>query len=391
MTTLTDAGPLLIVMLLAVLAPVVSSLSREIKLPFVVVEILLGILAGPHVLNLVSVTPSLEELSRFGMAFLFFWIGFEIDFKRLWGQDLMRASKAWGISLILGVSIGFILKQLDVVNSALLFGLATTTSALGIIVPILKDREDMDSPFARAAVSMATIGELAPILIASVIVIESGNPKPIDIILLVSLVAGVVFATYLATRITPPGFITYLRAQIQSTSQLLVRLASLLLASLFFLTGSFGLDAILGALAAGIILGLLTNNDTGDEIKGRFESIGFGLFIPIFFITTGIRFDLTGIASSTTALIQIPFFLLILLVTRGVPTSLYKDELNAEERQTLAFSSATALPVLIALTDIGISTGIMRTEVAASLVGAGVLSVLIYPSLMLRNRSHRAQ
>ena len=388
MTTFTDAGPLLIVMLLAVLAPVVSSLSREIKLPFVVVEILLGILAGPHVLNLVSVTPSLEELSRFGMAFLFFWIGYEIDFKRLWGQDLIRAMKAWGISLILGVSIGFILKQLDVVNSALLFGLATTTSALGIIVPILKDREDMESPFARAAVAMATTGELAPILIASVIVIQNGNPQPIDIMLLVSLVAGVVGATYLATRITPPGFITYLRAQIQTTSQLPVRLASLLLASLFFLTGSFGLDAILGALAAGIILGLLTNNDAGDEIKGRFESIGFGLFIPIFFITTGIRFDLTGIASSTTALIQIPFFLLILLITRGVPTLLYKDELSTEERQTLAFSSATALPVLIALTDIGISTGIMRTEVAASLVGAGVLSVMIYPSLMLRTRSH---
>jgi Kef-type K+ transport system membrane component KefB len=390
MTTFTDAGPLLIVMLLAVLAPVVSSLSREIKLPFVVVEILLGILAGPHVLNLVSVTPSLAELSRFGMAFLFFWIGYEIDFKRLWGKDLIRAGKAWGISLVLGVSIGFILKQLDVVNSALLFGLATTTSALGIIVPILRDREDMDSPFARAAVAMATVGELAPILIASIIVIDLGNPKPIDIILLVSLVAGVIAATYLATRMTPPAFVTYLRAQIQTTAQLPIRLASLLLASLFFLTGSFGLDAILGALSAGIILGLLTDNETGDEIKRRFESIGFGLFIPIFFITTGIRFDLGGIASSTTALIQIPFFLAILLITRGAPTLLYKDEFNAEERQTLAFSSATALPVLIALTDIGISTGIMRTEVAASLVGAGVLSVLIYPALMLRTRSHHS-
>jgi Kef-type K+ transport system membrane component KefB len=137
-------------------------------------------------------------------------------------------------------------------------------------------------------------------------------------------------------------------------------------------------------------LGLLTDNETGDEIKRRFESIGFGLFIPIFFITTGIRFDLGGIASSTTALIQIPFFLAILLITRGAPTLLYKDEFNAEERQTLAFSSATALPVLIALTDIGISTGIMRTEVAASLVGAGVLSVLIYPALMLRTRSHHS-
>jgi len=387
MSNLSEATPLLLVLCLAVLAPVIANYTRKPKLPIVAVEVLLGILAGPHVLKWVEPSPALMSLSRFGIAFLFFWIGYELDLKRIWGETLQRAFKAWLISLAIGVGVGLILVRLDMVASSLMVGIALTTSALGILIPILRDNHDLDTAFGDSAVAMAAVGELGPIVLVSILAISQGNPNPLDISLLIVFLAAIAGVTYLATRISTPAMLDMLKEQLETTAQLPIRIAALFLAALFFISAEFGLDAILGALAAGLVVGLLSNNDTGHEVRKRFESIGFGLFIPIFFITTGVHFDLSGLLASTTALSRVPLFLILFLIVRGVPTYLYKDILNKEDRIALAYSSATTLPVLIALTDVGLNSGIMRSETAAGLIGAGTLSVIIYPYLMLKTRT----
>lgn len=389
MSDVSQAMPLLMVLFLAVLAPIISDVGIRPRIPVVVLEILLGILVGPDVLALMDMTPMLEGLSRFGIAFLFFWVGYEINFQRLWGETLLRAFRGWLVSLAVGIGIGFLLFKLDIVASGFMIGLALTTSALGIVIPILKDAGDSDTPFGSNAIAMAAVGEVGPVVIVSILAMAQGKPNPIDIIFLVAVFLAVGVAAYLATRIRMPAVVLMLQQHLKTTSQLPIRLSILLLAVLFFLSARFGLDAILGALAAGIVVGCLTGNGTGEEVRQRLESVGFGLFIPIFFISTGLQFDLSGLLASGAALARLPLFLLLFLVVRGVPTLLYRDVLTRNERVQLAFSSATALPVLIALTEVATRAGIMRSETAAGLVGAGMLSVLVYPYLMLHIRGKR--
>lgn len=168
-----------------------------------------------------------------------------------------------------------------------------------------------------------------------------------------------------------------------------MRLAVLVLASLIILARNLGLDAILGALAAGIVVALASRGENGEVLRHKLEGIGFGFFVPIFFVTTGLRFDGQGLISSRWALLQLPMFLGLFLIVRGLPALLVRRDLDFRSRIALGLLSATQLPLVVAIAEIGVESGRLNQETAASLVGAGMASVLLFPvaALALRRRT----
>jgi Kef-type K+ transport system membrane component KefB len=169
-----------------------------------------------------------------------------------------------------------------------------------------------------------------------------------------------------------------------------MRVSILILAVLVMLTREFGLESILGAVAAGVVVSLAVEGESRRVLRQKFEGIGYGFLIPIFFIGSGMRYDLNALLSSPGSLFRVPIFLLLFLAVRGLPVLLYRKDLPRKDLLPLALFSATALPLVMAIAQIGLQTQRMRPENAAALVGAGMISVFIFPPVALILRRRRA-
>ena len=378
-----DHADILVVVTVAVLAPLLADLSRRAKVPIVVVEIFLGIIVGPQVLGLADTDSFIEALSTFGLAFLFFLAGMEIDFERIRGAAARDGVVGWGISLGLGFAIALVLYLTGVVHATILVGLALSTTALGTLMPILRDAGVLDQRFGTFVVGAGAAGEFGPVVIVSIILAFEAD-EPLRALLLFVFAAIVVAATLVALRARPARVVRLVETTMGTSGQLAVRLSVLLIVALAVLASEFGLDVILGAFAAGIVVGIVIRGTESNEFLGKLDAVGFGFLIPVFFIATGMDYDLDALFSNPASLALVPGFTLLFLFTRGVPAMLlYRNRLPVGDRVSLALFSAAALPLLVAITQIGLDTHTMRTEVAVSLVGAGMLSVLVYPLLAL--------
>jgi Kef-type K+ transport system membrane component KefB len=172
-----------------------------------------------------------------------------------------------------------------------------------------------------------------------------------------------------------------------TSAQLPVRLAILVLASLVILARNLGLDSILGALAAGVLVALASPGEHGEALRRKLDGIGYGFLVPIFFVTTGLRYDLQALVTSRLAMFQLPMFLTLFFVVRGLPALLTaRRDLDIRSRVALGFLSATELPLVIAIAGIGVKSGRLMPETAASLIGAGMVSVLLFPIAALTLR-----
>ena len=360
-----------------------ADLSRRAKMPIVVVEIFLGIIVGPQVLGLADTDSFIEALSTFGLAFLFFLAGMEIDFERIRGAAARDGVAGWGISLGLGFAIALVLYLTGVVHATILVGLALSTTALGTLMPMLRDAGILDQRFGTFVVGAGAAGEFGPVVIVSIILAFEAD-EPLRALLLFVFAAIVVAATLVALRARPARVVRLVETTMGTSGQLAVRLSVLLIVALAVLASKFGLDVILGAFAAGIVVGIVIRGTESNEFLGKLDAVGFGFLIPVFFIATGMDYDLDALFSNPASLALVPGFTLLFLFTRGVPAMLlYRNRLPVGDRVSLALFSAAALPLLVAITQIGLDTHTMRTEVAVSLVGAGMLSVLVYPLLAL--------
>jgi Kef-type K+ transport system membrane component KefB len=374
-----DQADILVVATVAVLAPVLADLSRSAKVPIVVVEIFLGIIVGPQVLDLAGTGSFIEALSTFGLAFLFFLAGMEIDFERIRGTPATEGISGWLISLVLGPLIALILHLTGVIHATILVGLALSTTALGTLMPILRDAGILDQRFGDFVVGAGAAGEFGPVVIVSVILAFEAD-EPLRALLLFAFAAIVVIATLVALRARPARVVRLVETTMGTSGQLAVRLSVLLIVALAVLASEFGLDVILGAFAAGIVVGIVIRGTEAHEFLGKLDAVGFGFLIPIFFIATGMDYDLDALFSDPVTLALVPGFTALFLVVRGLPAlMLYRRNLPGGDRVSLALFSAAALPLLVAITQIGLDTHTMRADVAVSLVGAGMLSVLLYP------------
>ncbi|MEU5955911.1 cation:proton antiporter [Streptomyces sp. NPDC047525] len=382
-------GTLILIMAVAVLAPLLAhGLARRVRVPLVIFEIVLGILIGPDVLGWAHSDEVIDVLSDLGLSMLIFLAGYEIQFAAIRGDTLRRSVWAWVISLVAGLAIALALTGLDFPRSVII-GTALTSTALGTVLPILRDSGDLQGRFGTVMMAFGAVGEFGPIIAISVLL--SGRDPGVSTVVLAVFAAITAGAVYWAMRPRPPWFSRIIRTTLHTSGQFAVRFVMLLLVAMLALSEAFGLDVLLGAFAAGLLTRLVlqgTEPEVGDEVLGKIEAMGFGFLVPLFFIVTGIEFDLASLLDGGRPLVLLPVFLLLFLVVRGLPAyALAPRDLSPLSRRALTVYSATCLPLVVAITTIGLDEEVLGKGEAAALVGAAMVSVLVFPLLGLRMRA----
>ena len=278
------------------------------------------------------------------------------------------------------------------VHAPLMVAIALTTTAIGTLLPILRDAGELATPFGRFILAAGAIGELGPIMLMSLVLTQDQN-RWTQTGFMLAFVALSGLAIGVALRVRTPRALAFLARRMHASSQLPVRICILLLVGLVTLAESFGLDVILGAFAAGLIVTLVnrTQREREETLRHKLDAIGFGFLVPIFFVTSGLKFDASLLFESWNAALKLPLFLALFLVVRGAPALLYRRDLPREDLLPLALYSSTALPLVVAITELGVATGRMLPENSAALVGAAMLSVLVFPLVALAFRSSRIQ
>lgn len=374
---------LVVLPLLAVAAPFLAAvIGRVVRIPLVVFEILLGIAFGPSLLGWVSPTTTTDKLSDLGLCMLFFLAGNEIDFGRIRGRPLNRSIVGWLVALGLGVAVALVIAPTP--SAAIFIGIALTSTALGTLMPILRDAGELRTPFGAAVIAIGAVGEFGPLIAISLFL--SGRAPGLATVVLLGFVVITAVAIYLASRGTYPRLNSLITTTLHTSGQFAVRLVLCLLLLLIALSIVLGLDMLIGAFAAGVIAKLLLSGaDEHDKeaIESKLEAVGFGFLVPIFFISTGLNFDLDALLANPATLLMLPMFLILLLVVRGSSTLFTSRGLAPPDRQAVLLLGATGLPIIVAVTNIGVESGDLPVGTATALVGAGMLSVLLFPLIGL--------
>jgi Kef-type K+ transport system membrane component KefB len=380
---------LLIAATLAVLAPLVVDVLPRITVPVAVIEVLLGIVAGPQVLGLLHVDGVVSGFSEFGLAFLFFLAGVEVDLGRIRGRPLAVAGFGWGISVLLAAIVAIALYAAGLDAAPQYLALALVTTALGALLPALADAGQLRSGLGRLVMACGAVGEFGPIVCIA-LVLDTTHRHVRTVLALNLFVVAVLAAVLVARRWRPDRLIRLVRQTMHSSGQLAVRLSVLLLLALIALASAFGLDVLLGAYSAGMIVNQVidTADPAGAEhlrtLQAKYEGIGFGFAIPVFFVTTGADFDLRALLAQPWALGLMLVFLALFVAVRGLPGALLARRAGLLGSPVPAMLlTATALPLVVTVTNLALADGAMSAPVAAALVGAAVLSVLVFPATAL--------
>lgn len=372
---------LLIVTVVAFAAPFLLGLLPAVRLPAVVVEIVAGIVIGPSVLGWVEIDEPLAVISLIGLAFLLFLAGLEIEFDHLRGRVLRLALGGWVVSFAIAVAVCLALSGAGVVDTPLFVAIVLAATSLGIIVPVLKDSGTASSPFGQLVIAAGTIADFGGIILLSLFFTGEGGPTSTAILLGGLLAIGA--AVFVAVRRAEhSGRVMATLSRLQdTTAQIRVRGAMILLIGFVVLAESFGLEAILGAFAAGAVLTLVDADEqmTHPQFRAKLEAIGFGFFIPVFFVGSGVLFDLDALLGDPGNLVLVPVFLAALLAIRGLPALLYRRDAAPREVPAAALLQSTSLPFIVAATAIGQELGLVDGAQSAAMIAAGLLSVLLFP------------
>jgi Kef-type K+ transport system membrane component KefB len=384
-----DSESFLAVVVAAALAAFVAGIvSTRLPLPVVVVEIVFGICIGPELLGFADPDQFLEFFSSLGLGMLFFFAGYEIDFERIRGIPLRLAAFGWVLSLALAYALGGLLALTGVVLSLLFTGSALATTAIGTLIPVLSDAGELRTRFGTYLLGAGAVGEFGPILLITLLFSTKGAAT--NALILLIFVALAVVAAVAAVRGVGHGW-NLLERSLETSGQLPIRIAVVTVFALGALAASLGLDLLLGGFVAGVIARLALRGREVEVLESKLTAVGYGFLIPFFFVVSGIKFDLSALTEDPLHLLELPLFLALFLVVRGVPALvLYRGVLDLRDRASLAAFSATALPLVVAITTIAVEEGHMRSSTAASLVGAGILSTAILPIAGLRLRAGRA-
>jgi Kef-type K+ transport system membrane component KefB len=372
---------LVIVVAVAFFAPLVLGLFPRVRLPSVVLEIVAGIVIGPSVLGLVEVDQSVEVIALIGLAFVLFLAGLEIEFDKLRGQVLRLAGFGFALSLGTALLVSLGLKAGGLVDTPLLVAIILCATSLGVLVPVLKDAGEISSTFGQLIIAAATIADFGAIILLSIFFSgEGGTGSTLVLLGSVFVLAGVVFVVTRGAERSMRIRDDLVRLQ-DTTAQIRVRGAFLLFVAFAAIAEQLGLEVILGAFVAGAIVSLVDRDEvmTHPDFRRKLEAVGFGVFIPAFFVTSGVRFDLGALTSSASNLLMVPIFLAALLAARGLPALVYRRVLDGRHTAVAALMQATSLPFIVAATAIGIDLGLIDAAGSAALIGAGLLSVLLFP------------
>ena len=380
--SLTD---LLIVSLIAALTPILAGLLSRLRVPQVVVLILGGILVGPQVLGWAE-PGSIELISNVGLGFLFLLAGYELELALFRERAGRLALTSWLVTAVIAVAVTGALAAAGLVRAFVPIAIGLTTTALGTLLPILRDNRMLEGRFGAFIMAAGAVGEFLPIVAVAIFLSTQG--AFLGLVSLVVIAGVALLFTFIPRLIHSRRIREILSEGEHATSQTTLRWTMVLLFALLVIAADFGLDVVLGAFLAGVVLRRWAPGDV-HSLEAKLDAVGYGFFIPVFFVTSGMSLDLKSIIEAPVRLVV--FFVLFLAV-RGLPALLfYRRDLPMRGRVQLMLLTATALPLLVALAAIGLESGTMLPENAAALVGAGVLSVIVFPALAVGLRRSGAR
>jgi Kef-type K+ transport system membrane component KefB len=379
-------GNLLAVGAVAFLVPLFLGLVPRLRLPAPVLEIAAGIVVGPSVLGWVRVDGPVRIVSVLGLAFLLFLAGFEIDLHRLRGRLPRVAGLGFAVSVALAVAAGLLLRLAGLVETPLLVAVMLVATSLGLVVPVLADAGEARSDLGQVVIAGASIADFGAIILLSLLFTRDGSGPGATLVLLGAVAvaaAAVVLALAGAARSMR---LSDLLVRLQdTTAQIRVRGAVLLLLGFAALAERLGLEVILGAFVAGAILRFVDRDVhmTHPTFPTKLEAIGYGFLVPVFFVASGLRFDLGALTQDPSAVARVPVFLAALLIVRAVPALLYRPIVGRRRAWVAGLLQATSLPFIVAASEIGLALGRIGEGTASAMIAAGLLSVLLFPAVAL--------
>jgi Kef-type K+ transport system membrane component KefB len=383
---------LLIVVTIGLLAPLALGFFPRFRLPAIVLELVLGIVIGPSGLGWAKPDLPVSILALIGLAFLLFLSGLEIDVERLQGPVLKLTTIGFALSFAIAITLGLGLKAGGFVKSPLFVAIVLAASSVSVIFPVLKDADVTSSRFGQLVLASASVAEFGAIILLSLFFSGKGSSSTTGTLILVGVFGLVVALVGVAIAGVERsiGLSHVLRRLQDTTAQIRVRAAFVLMIGFAALADQFGLETILGAFAAGVLLSLIDRDQTTHpQFRLKLEAAAFGVFIPVFFVTSGLRFNLNALFASPSTVARVPLFLLTIYLARGLPAIVYVRLLGRSRSVIAGVLQATSLTVIVAATQIGLQLNAVSQASAAGLVAAGLLSVVISPAvgLMLFRRA----
>src|SRR3954467_7143118 len=372
---------LLIVVAMGFAAPLGLGLFPRVQLPSVVLEILAGIVIGPSVLGIAEVDQTVQVMALLGLGFVLFLAGLEIEFETLRGPVLKLSAAGFALSFGIALLVALGLDAAGLVETPLLVAIILCATSLGVVVPVLKDAGEISSTFGQLIIAAASIADFGAIILLSVFFSgEGGTGSTLLLLGALFALAATVFVAVKGAERSRRLREDLVRLQ-DTTAQIRIRASLVLLVGFAALAESLGLEVILGAFIAGAIVSLVDRDQamTHPEFRRKLEAVGFGFFIPAFFVTSGVRFDLDALTASASSVIMGPIFLAALLTAPGFPAILYRRAIDSRHAAIAGMLQATSLPFIVAATAIGMDLHLIDAAGSAALIGAGLLSVLIFP------------
>ena len=374
--------PVLLLLICAAVAPVIAAGTKRFGVSVVVIELLLGVALGPQGLALMTAdTGALPAFATLGLAFLFFIAGLEIDLPSIRGKPLRLAFVGWVAGVALAIPIAFGMRAVGLIDAWLVVTIALMTTALGALVPIMRDGGAIDTPFGRNVLANGVMGELGPILAISLIISRRFTAGA-QAALTLAFIAIVLLLVWLMTRGgRVPAVLTFLKRGFDSSGQTPIRLSLVLIVGLAVLAEDFGLDLALGALAAGMMVGYASRGGTRmHDLHTKIDAVGFGFLVPLFLLSSGMKLDLKSVVTSAEGLALVAAFLIALVVVRLPLVLLLRPSLGTRNAAAVALLSATTVSLIVVIAQVAVKEGVMPASQATPLVVAGMLTVILFPA-----------
>src|SRR3954467_6257948 len=375
-----DTGSFLAIVATSAVAATIVAVAggRNLFVPVVVVELALGVLIGPQALDLAKVDEVTTFFADLGLGMLFFFAGYEIDIARIRGHPLRLALLGWALSLVIAYTLGGLLALAGVVVSLVYVGSALATTAIGTLLPILTDTGEMRTRFGTYLLAAGAVGEVGPLLLLTLVLsTQSALHNALILIAFVGLAVAVAVVAVRSAHRTIPLF----EKTIEKSSQLAVRWIVVLVFALTLLASDLGLDLLLGGFAAGLITRQVLRKQEVPSFDSKLTAVAFGVFIPFFFVVSGMRLDVDALFASVSGVLKLVLFFVLFLVVRGTPALLlYRVVLPLrKDRMGPPLFTPPPPPLVAACTTLAVDAGHMRSSTAAALVGAGAFSSLARP------------
>jgi Kef-type K+ transport system membrane component KefB len=375
---------LLAVAAVAFAAPLLLGLAPRLRLPAVVLEIVAGIVIGPSILGWVHVDLPIQVLSMLGLAFLLFLAGLEIDFQRLRGPSLRLATLSFALSLVIGLVVGVGAYDAGLVRAPLFIAITLVATSLGLVVPVLKDAGQVETRFGQLVIAAASLADFGAVILLSLFFSREAGSPVVKSALLAGFLLSVALVGLTLARAERLAWLSAALLRLQdTTAQIRVRGAVLLLVALAALAARFGVELLLASFMAGAVLSLIDRDQMSHpQFQVKLQALGYGFLIPIFFVSSGLQFDL-GSLNGAASLSKVPIFVAALLAVRGLPAVLYTGVLGRSRAVAAGLLQATSLPFIVAAAQIGVALNVVQRSTAAALVAAGLVSVVVFPALAL--------